>query len=427
MDPWQGERVAYYRSVGDVPRTRHTAFRDGSGRLRYEELMGEEGFSSDSSLLYHVGVPSAIVDSQVWELPDLSTAPNHPLKPRHVRLHDLVFEGRSARTPTAGGPNAVEHRRLVLANADVRISYGVAAEASPLYRNAVGDECVYVEAGSGTVETVLGVLPYRQGDYVVIPRATTHQWRPDSRNGTEPSRLYVVEASSHITPPRRYLSRFGQLLEHAPYCERDLHGPGEPHIAEGTDVEVLVKHRGNGPAGIVGTRLTYATHPFDVVGWDGCLYPYTFNVEDFMPITGKVHQPPPVHQVFEGHNFVVCNFLPRKVDYHPESIPVPYYHSNVDSDEVMFYVGGDYEARKGSGINVGSISLHPGGYAHGPQPAAVEASIGVEFFDESAVMVDTFRPLELGEAGLAAEDAAYAWTWAGRGPEGDGSAVYSNS
>jgi len=193
---------------------------------------------------------------------------------------------------------------------------------------------------------------------------------------------------------------------------------------------------------VVGTRMTYDTHPFDVVGWDGCLYPYTFNLEDYMPITGKIHQPPPVHQVFEGWNFVICNFLPRKVDYHPLSIPVPYYHSNVDSDEVMFYVGGDYEARKGSGITLGSISLHPGGYAHGPQPSAIEASLGAEYFDESAVMVDTFAPLELGEGGIAVEDPAYAWTWAGRGPgSGGGSAsnpadgrdsdggpaVYSNS
>jgi homogentisate 1,2-dioxygenase len=384
--------VAYYRSVGDVPRTRHTAHRDEAGRLRYEELMGEEGFSSDSSLLYHVGVPSAIVDSQSWQLPDLSTTPNHPLRPRHLKLHELRTGGLSA--------NPVENRRLVLGNGDVRISYVDAAAPSPLYRDAIGDECVYVESGGGVVETVFGALRYRQGDYVLIPRATTHRWVP-----AEDSRLNEIEASNHITPPKRYLSRFGQFLEHAPYCERDLHAPGEPFLADGTDVEVLVKHRGNGPGGIVGSRLTYATHPFDVVGWDGCLYPYTFNVEDFMPITGKVHQPPPVHQVFEGYNFVVCNFLPRKVDYHPESIPVPYYHSNVDSDEVMFYVGGDYEARKGSGINVGSISLHPGGYAHGPQPAAVE----------------------LGEGGLAVEDPGYAWTWAGRGPEGDGPAVFSNS
>jgi homogentisate 1,2-dioxygenase len=403
-----------------VPRTRHTAFRDEAGALRYEELMGEEGFSSDSSLLYHRGVPSAIVDSQVWELPDLATTANHPLKPRHLKLHDVE---------SPAGANAVEHRRLVLGNADVRISYVAASEASALYRNAIGDECVYVESGSGTVETVFGLLSYRPGDYVVVPRATTHRWVPAAE-----SRLYAIEANGHVAPPRRYLSRFGQFLEHAPYCERDLHGPNQPHLVESgpggeSDVEVLVKHRGSGPGGIVGTRLTYATHPFDVVGWDGCLYPYTFNVEDFMPITGKIHQPPPVHQVFEGPNFVICNFCPRKVDYHEGSIPVPYYHSNVDSDEVMFYVGGDYEARKGSGIGIGSISLHPGGFAHGPQPAAVEASIGVEYFDELAVMVDTFRPLELGEAGQAVEDPAYAWTWAGRGPQGgdDGPAVFSNS
>ncbi len=404
--------MAYYRQVGEVPQKRHTQFRRDDGSLHFEELMGEEGFSSDSSLLYHRGVPSAIVDSQVWELPSLTTTANHPLKPRHLKLHTLFGDAKS--DPVTG-------RRLVLGNGDVRISYVVATEPSPYYRNAVGDECVYVEAGSGTVETVFGVLAYEQGDYVIVPRATTHRWVP-----AEASRLYPIEANSHIAPPKRYLSRFGQLLEHAPYCERDLYGPTEPFLVEGTDVEVLVKHRVGGALG--GTRMTYATHPFDVVGWDGCLYPYTFNVRDFMPITGKVHQPPPVHQVFEGYNFVVCNFLPRKVDYHELSIPVPYYHSNVDSDEVMFYVGGDYEARKGSGINIGSISLHPGGYAHGPQPSAVEASLGVDYFDESAVMVDTFRPLELGEGGLACEDPAYAWTWAGRGPSSDDPpAVFSNS
>ena len=210
--------------------------------------------------------------------------------------------------------------------------------------------------------------------------------------GRAQSSLYAIEANSHIAPPKRYLSRYGQLLEHAPYCERDLHGPTEPLVEAGDDVEVLVKHRTS--AGVVGSRLVYATHPLDVVGWDGCLYPYTFNIDDYMPITGKIHQPPPVHQVFEGWNFVICNFLPRKVDYYELAIPVPYYHSNVDSDEVMFYVGGDYEARKGSGIGLGSISLHPGGHAHGPQPSAIEASLGVDYFEESAVMVDTFAPLE---------------------------------
>ena len=390
--------MVYYRSVGDVPPKRHIQHRGPEGGLYREELMGEEGFSSDSALLYHRGVPSALTNSVVWELPDQSRTPNHPLKARHLRLHDLDF---------GAGADAVTGRRLVLGNNDVRIAYVVTGtDPSPLYRNAIGDECVYVEAGAGTVETVFGVVPYRTGDYVLVPRATTHRWVP-----SEPSRLYPIEANSHIHPPKRYRSRFGQLLEHAPYSERDLHGPGEPLLVEGTDVEVLVKHRAGGA--VVGTTMTYATHPFDVVGWDGCLYPYTFNVDDYMPITGKIHQPPTVHQVFEGWNFVICNFLPRKVDYHELAIPVPYYHSNVDSDEVMFYVGGDYEARKGSGIDLGSISLHPGGYAHGPQPAAIEASLGADHFDESAVMVDTFAPLELGEGGLAVEDPAYAWTWAG--------------
>ena len=411
--------MAHYRALGRLPRQRHTQLRDEEGHLFREELMGEEGFSSDSSLLYHRGVPSAITDSTVWELADQSRTPNHPLKPRHLKLHDLQT-----------GTCPVEGRRLVLGNNDVRIAYVLTGtDPSPVYRNAIGDECVYVESGTGRVETVFGTVAYRAGDYVIIPRATDHRWVP-----AEPSRLYAIEANSHIHPPKRYLSRFGQLLEHAPYCERDLHGPEAldelvEACRELTDVEVLVKHRTS--AGIVGTRMTYATHPFDVVGWDGCLYPYTFNIEDYMPITGKVHQPPPVHQVFEGWNFVICNFLPRKVDYHDLAIPVPYYHSNVDSDEVMFYVGGDYEARKGSGIDVGSISLHPGGHAHGPQPSAIEASLGVEYFDESAVMVDAFAPLDLGEGGLAVEDPAYAWTWAGRGPDASGEdggpAVYSNS
>jgi homogentisate 1,2-dioxygenase len=394
--------MAYYRCVGDVPPKRHTQHRDPQGRLYAEELMGEEGFSSDAALLYHCGLPSAIVDSRTWELPDLSTEANHPLRPRHLKLHDL-FEGEEWKAC-----DAVEDRRLVLANGDVRISYVVAGEASRLYRNAMGDECVYVEAGSARVETVFGVLEARRGDYVVLPRSTTHRWVP---TGDEPLRAYCIEANGHIAPPKRYLSRYGQFLEHAPYCERDLHAPTEPLLVEGADVEVLVKHRGRG--GVVGTVLTYPTHPFDVVGWDGCLYPYTFNIDDFEPITGRVHQPPPVHQVFEGPSFVICNFVPRKVDYHPLAIPVPYYHSNVDSDEVMFYVGGDYEARKGSGIGIGSISLHPGGHAHGPQPGAAEASLGAESFDELAVMVDTFRPLELGEGGRACEDPGYAWTWSG--------------
>jgi homogentisate 1,2-dioxygenase len=399
--------MAHYRSVGDIPRKRHTQHRRPDGGLYYEELMGEEGFSSDSSLLYHRDIPSAIVDARPWTLPDQTTTPNAPLLPRHLRLHAL-FPGESWR-----GCDPVNGRRLVLGNGDVRISYAVAGTASPLYRNAVGDECVYVESGSATCETQFGPIEVGTGDYLVLPRATTHRWVP---TGDEPLRLYAIEASGHIAPPKRYLSKFGQFLEHAPYCERDLRTPDEPVLAEGEDVEVLVKHRASG--GLAGTVYTYPRHPFDVVGWDGCLYPYAFNISDFEPITGRIHQPPPVHQVFEGSGFVVCNFVPRKVDYHPLSVPVPYYHSNVDSDEVMFYVAGDYEARKGSGIGRGSVSLHPGGHAHGPQPGAVERSLGAEFFDELAVMVDTFRPLDLGEGATASEDARYAWSWAGRGPAG---------
>ena len=396
--------MAHYRSVGSVPRKRHTQHRRPDGGLWSEELMGEEGFSSDSSLLYHCALPSALVDARPWELPDATTTPNAPLLPRHLRLHDLAFD------PEA---DAVRHRRLVLANADVRLSYVVASAASPLYRNATGDECVFVEAGCGVVETVFGPLAVVPGDYVVLPRATTHRWLPEGE-----LRLYAVEANGHVAPPERYLSRHGQLLEHAPYCERDLRAPGDPVVVDARDVEVLVKHRGTGPLGLAGTAYVVPEHPFDVVGWDGCLYPYAFNVGDFEPITGRVHQPPPVHQVFEGPGFVICNFVPRKVDYHPLAVPVPYYHSNVDSDEVMFYVDGDYEARRGSGIGRGSVSLHPGGHSHGPQPGAVEATLGATEFDELAVMVDTFRPLELGEAGRESDDGQYAWSWSGRGPGG---------
>ncbi|MDX6310234.1 MAG: homogentisate 1,2-dioxygenase [Nocardioidaceae bacterium] len=372
--------------------------------------MGEEGFTSDSSLLYHRNLPSRIVDAQEWVPGDLATRPNHPLKPLHLKLHDLFDPDQ------VGDVDVVTGRRLVLGNADVRISYVVAGAPSPLYRNGIGDECLFVERGTARVDTIFGSFDVGPGDYVILPRATTHRWVPADTG--EALRVYCIEANSHIAPPKRYLSRFGQLLEHSPYCERDLRCPEGPVLADeigedsSADTKVYIKHRGNGPSGVVGTVYTYPFHPFDVVGWDGCLYPFVFNVADFEPITGRVHQPPPVHQVFEAYNFVVCNFVPRKVDYHPLSIPVPYYHSNVDSDEIMFYVDGDYEARKGSGIGKGSISVHPGGHAHGPQTGAYERSIGVHYFDELAVMVDTFRPLELGEGGLASDDGAYAWSWA---------------
>lgn len=398
--------MPYYTKVGKLPKHRHTAMRDENGALYYEELLGEEGFSLDSSLAYHRFIPSAIVDARPWELPDQSLTPNDPLLPLHLKLHDLEFEGDN------GAVDAVRHRRLVMGNSDVRLSYAHVNATSPLYKNGLGDECVYVERGSALVETMFGALEVSQGDYAVIPRAIIHRWVV--RDGEE-ARLYFIEANSHIAPPRRYLSRYGQLLEHAPFFERNYRIPEEPLLREGQDVEVYIKHRGTGPSGISGTVHVVPQHPFDIVGWDGCLYPFVFSVYDYAPVTGKLHQPPPAHQVWEGHNFVVCNFVPRKVDYAEGAIPVPYYHSNVDSDEVMFYVEGDYEARKGSGIKEGSISLHPAAHPHGPQPGAMEASIGAESFDELAVMVDTFRPLLLGEAALASNDPAYKSSWtAGR-------------
>ncbi|WP_283135314.1 homogentisate 1,2-dioxygenase [Rhizohabitans arisaemae] len=388
--------MPYYRVVGEIPRKRHTQFRRPDGGLYSEELMGEEGFSSDSSLLYHRYLPTAIVKSEAVEPPgSTDLRPNLPLAPRHFRTQDL---------PSGG--DLVAGRQLLAGNGDVRVSFAAATEPSELYRNSMGDECVYVQSGRVRLESTYGALPAAEGDYVVIPTGTIHRWVP---LGGEVKAL-TVEAAGHIRPPKRYLSKYGQFLEHAPYCERDLRAPAEPLIVEGGETPVLVRTRG----GL--TRLTYRNHPFDVVGWDGCLYPYAFNIADFEPIVKGIHAPPPVHQTFEGPNFVICSFCPRPLDFHPEAVPVPYNHHNVDSDEFMFYVGGDYTARKGSGIDVGSISLHPAGFTHGPQPGAVEASIaavkeGKTTANELAVMIDTFRPLDLGPAALAAEDSEYAWSW----------------
>jgi homogentisate 1,2-dioxygenase len=385
--------MPYYRRVGTVPPKRHTQFRAPDGSLYAEELVGQEGFSSDSALLYHRYLPTAIVAAETWTPPAVRRVPNLPLKPRHLRTHQL--DGVNA--------DAVLGRRPLLANDDVQISYVLADQPSPLYRNAIGDECLYLEAGSARVESPFGVLEVTAGDYVIIPTSVVHRIVPDG-----PIRLLAIESTGHIGPPKRYLSVRGQFLEHSPYCERDVRGPTEPLLVEETDVEVYVRHRRGW------TRYRYAHHPFDVVGWDGHLYPWAFSIHDFEPITGRVHQPPPVHQTFQGPNFVICSFVPRKVDYHPQAIPVPYNHHNVDSDEVLFYTGGNYEARRGSGIGQGSISLHPAGCTHGPQPGAVERAIGAEYFDELAVMVDTFRPLDLCEPALDCEDEGYAWTWAGR-------------
>ncbi|MQA88037.1 MAG: homogentisate 1,2-dioxygenase [Streptosporangiales bacterium] len=410
--------MPFYRRVGEVPRKRHAQFRKPDGGLYAEELMGEEGFSSDSSLLYHVHPPTAIVKTEAVDVPAGAdeVTPNHPLSPRHFRTRSLPVGG-----DTATG------RRVLFGNEDVRVSYVAADADGELYRNSVGDEVVYVEAGAARFESTYGALDVGEGDYVVIPTGTVHRFlprRPEGGNGSggggEPGwgagsgaigrgevlRAMVFEARGHVRPPRRYLSQYGQFLEHAPYSERDMRGPAEPLAVDAGETPVLVRHRG----GL--TRFTYLHHPFDVVGWDGYLYPYVFNIHDFEPIVKRFHAPPPVHQTFEGPNFVLCSFCPRPLDFDERAVPIPYNHHNVDSDEMMFYVGGDYSARKGSGIALGSISLHPSGFTHGPQPGAVEASLGAERTDEMAVMIDTFRPLGLGPAARASEDPEYPWTWA---------------
>ena len=386
--------MPFYRSVGDVPRKRHVVFDDSAGGYFHEELMGIEGFSNSSALLYHRWSPSALVGAESMPVDRGELTPNDPLLPMHLRTGELP----------AGG-DLVTARRPLLGNADVVIAYGAATEPSPLYRNAIGDELVYVQAGRGVLETVFGALPVGSGDYVVIPTSTTHRWVPAAG---EPLVAFVMESTGHVRPPSRYLTASGQFNEFAPYCERDLRSPTVPLLADGEDVDVLVRQRDQL------TRYTYAHHPFDVVGWDGGLYPYALSIHDFEPIVGALHQPPPVHQTFEAPNIVICSFVPRLYDFHPGAIKVPYHHANVDSDEVLFYSAGDFMSRAGSGIGVGSISLHPAGFIHGPQPGSLEAARSKERTEEVAVMLDTFRPLLVSEAARSVSDAQYPWTWARR-------------
>jgi len=385
--------VPHYRRVGEVPPKRHTASRNADGTLVTEELVGEEGFSGPSSLVYHRRPPTQICAVEAIDAPyDEVLTPHRPVAPRHLLSRKL--------DPT-GPTDAVTGRRLLLGNDDVRLSVVAADTPSPLFRDATGDQLVFVETGAGVLESTFGPLQVRGGDYVVIPGSVTHRWVPSPA-----LRLLVLEASGHVEVPHRYLSKEGQHLEGAPYAERDLRGPEElpAEPAEGP-VDVLVRHRQGW------TRMTYATSPFDVLGWDGCAYPWALSVHDLEPLTGRIHQPPPVHQTFAGPGFVVCSFVPRRLDDHPLAVPAPYAHSNIDSDEVLCYVDGDFTSRKGAGIAAGSLTLHPAGLPHGPQPGAAEASIGAERTDELAVMLDTFRPLQLGEGALACADPAYLRSW----------------
>ena len=381
--------MPHYRAVGELPRKRHT-------RSPWcEELMGEHGFSGASSLLYHRRSPSAVLEVEAVADDRAPLQPNHPLLPRHLR---------PSRLESGGDP--VTGRQVLAGNAHVTLCWWAGDGAdSPLYRNAVGDELVYVQSGRARMESPFGTMEVGPGDYLVIPAGTVHRW---SAGGA--AQLLIVEASGgHVDVPERYLTPTGQLREGAPYSERDVRAPLGPADvgAEAGDepVDVLVRTR----AGL--TRHRLASSPFDVVGWDGCLYPWALNILDFEPITGRIHQPPPVHQTFAGPRFVVCSFVPRLYDYDPEAVKIPYFHANVDSDEVIFYSRGDFMSREGSGIGPASISLHPAGFTHGPQPGSLEASLDKTRTDEVAVMVDTFDPLLLGRDAIATEEPSYWRSW----------------
>jgi homogentisate 1,2-dioxygenase len=383
--------MTYYRRLGEVPKKRHSQFRSAGGDLFHEELISHRGFAG-GSLLYHRHPPTAITSAESAEGPSAALrAQPSPLLPRLFHTHDLEGQG-----------DLVFGRRLLLGNEQVRISYVLANEPSELYRSAVGDEVLFIESGRARLESVFGSLEVGARDWCIVPSGTTHRW---VTLGDEPVRALVVDCIGHVLPPGRYRSDVGQFLEGTPYTERDLRGPETLVTGEG-EATVLVRHNGGY------TRYGYAHHPFDVVGWDGYVWPLAFNVEDFEPIVGRYHQPPPVHQTFAGPGFVLCSFVPRPFDFGTDAIPVPYNHQNVDCDEVLFYVAGEFMSRKGAGIRQGSITLHPTGFIHGPQPGSVEASLGQPGTDEYAVMLDAFAPLHLAEAALETEAPEYAWSWA---------------
>lgn len=378
-----------YHQLGEIPRKRHTAFRQADGALYGEHLVGSLGFSGPASLLYHRRRPTSVLATRLVGKLDWRVDPEAALRMRHFRLKD---------TPVVA--SAVLNRTPVLFNRDVAL-HVVRTEKTDnfFYRNAQGDEVVYVCEGEGVLESQMGELHFRQGDYVVIPRGILHRWRLASA-----AWMLVIESAGHIRPPRRYRNEFGQLLEHSPYCERDIGRPMQlPLHDEQGEFRLIVKRED------AWTEVVLDHHPLDVVGWDGCYYPWTLSIHDFEPITGSLHQPPPVHQTFESEGFVVCSFVPRMLDYHPQAVPAPYNHSNVNSDEVLFYANDKFMSRKG--IAHGSLTLHPNGLPHGPHPGRAEASIGKQRTEELAVMLDTFRPLSVARAILEYEDPDYGRSW----------------
>lgn len=384
---------AYHR-LGEIPPKRHTQFRRPDGVLYSEEVFGTEGFSGNYSILYHYNPPTRVKTIERFTNEQFKYA----IWDEQVHRHHHM---KTAGLPRGG--DAVLGRQVLMFNQDVII--GISKPTAPMdyfYRDGDSDLVYFVHAGQGTLETNFGLLPYHEGDYIVIPRGTTFRFVADA--DSPETTFLVIEAHGSIEPPHRYLNKHGQFLEHSPYCERDIRRPQElvMHTESGT-FEVRVK------VGVLITSYSFDTHPLDVAGWDGHEYPWIFNIADFEPITGRVHQPPPVHQTFQGPNFVVCSFVPRKLDYHPLSIPVPYNHSNIDSDEMIYYVNGNFGSRRG--VELGSITLHPRGIPHGPQPGAVEKSLGSERTEEMAVMVDTFHPLHLTTFAQSIDDPAYPYSW----------------
>jgi len=379
-----------YHRLGRVPRKRHVAFRKDDGSIHYEELIGNQGFTGPSSLLYHLRLPTAVASARQLRGLGWVTEPERLVRHRHFRTSGL-----------ATGPSAVLDRVPLLFNADVAIEMARPRKEDPFfYRNGQGDEIAYVVEGDGVLESIFGELAYRPGDYVVIPRGILHRWRL----GTGPHRLLVVESAGYARTPKRYRNEHGQLTEMAPFSERDIRRPESLVTRDETGEFPVVVKSGNRLVEFVMTH-----HPLDVVGWDGYYYPWALNIHDFEPRVGRVHLPPPIHQTFEGDGWVMCSFCPRPFDFEPDSIPAPYSHQNAMSDEVIFYANSEFMSRKG--IELGSITLHPDGIPHGPQPGKTEQSIGAKGTNELAVMLDAFRPLLVSREALAVEDATYQTSW----------------
>ena len=380
-----------YHQLGQIPKKRHIVFRKPNGKLYAEELVSTEGFSSVYSTVYHCHPPTI-----VKHLGEPYNVEPKIAKAKHLKHTSLI--GFKIKPEN----DYLQSRKPVLVNDDLHISLAAPKQSMTdyFYKNSQADEIIFIHVGSGVLKTGFGEIKFEYGDYIVIPRGTIYQIHFNDEN----NRLFIIESFSPIRTPKKYRNNHGQLLEHSPYCERDMKLPNnlETHDQEG-DFKVLIKKQG------LIYPYTYGTHPFDFIGWDGYHFPYAISIHDFEPITGRIHQPPPVHQMFEAHNFVVCSFVPRKFDYHPESIPAPYNHSNVDSDEVLYYVDGDFMSRKS--VEKGQITLHPGGIPHGPHPGTVEKSIGKDATEELAVMVDPFRPLMLTEDAIAIEDEDYYRSW----------------